>query len=395
MHHPASYYQQLLAKYLEGKCTPEESEELLQWLDTRDSRRTALQAMQEEFERSMTEPAMVPESMSNRVETRLLQEISKNKVVPMHPLRRKKWMVAAAVMTGVAVAAGFYMYTAHRVQPAVVKQIASVADIKPGSDKAILTLADGTQVTLDSAGNQVIVQGGTKVKQLNGQLLYETDGQTTQAETYNTLNVPRGGQFKLVLPDGSTVWLNAASSLRYPTAFTGSTRTVEIKGQAYFEVAQNSNKPFIVKAENTTIQVLGTGFDIMSYPDEKEQRTTLVEGAVKVKVGTIEKYLKPGQQVALNNETGEATVHDADVQGVIAWKTGFFEFDNVSLPTILRQLGRWYDLDIVNKFAYNNSRLGGRISRNLPLSEILPMLKSAGADFTLNGRTLIVAPSAK
>ncbi|WP_291912269.1 FecR family protein [Chitinophaga sp. CB10] len=394
MHHPASYYQQLLAKYLEGKCTPEESEELLQWLNTKESRRTALQAMQEEFERSMTEPAIVPESMSNRVETRLLQEISRDKEAPVHQLRRRKWMVAAAVMTGVVVAAG-YLYNNNRSKPAVVKQIASVADIKPGSDKAILTLADGTQVTLDSAGNQVIVQGGTKVKQQNGQLLYETDGQTTQAETFNTLNVPRGGQFKLVLPDGSTVWLNAASSLRYPTAFTGNTRTVEIKGQAYFEVAQNSNKPFIVKAAGTTIQVLGTGFDIMSYADEKEQRTTLVEGAVKVKAGTIEKYLKPGQQVALDNETGVATVQDADVQGVIAWKTGFFEFDNVSLSTILRQLGRWYDLDIVNKFANNNSRLGGRISRNLPLSEILPMLKSAGAEFTLNGRTLVVTPSAK
>ncbi len=394
MHHPASYYQQLLTRYLDGNCTPAEVEELLAWLNTPEARRAALTTMQEDFERTMSTPVSVPEAMSNRVETRLLQEISKNKVVPMYQQRRKKWLAAAAAMTALVVSAGYFIKH-HRVQPAVVQPIVHVTDIKPGSDKAILTLADGTQVTLDSAGHQVIAQGGTQIRQKNGQLQYVAAGNATQAVIYNMLRVPRGGQFKLVLPDGTTVWLNAASSLRYPTAFTDGTRTVEIEGQAYFEVAQNSNKPFMVQAGKTTIQVLGTGFDIMSYPDEKEQRTTLVDGAVKVISGKTEKILKPGQQVALDNETGVATVQDADVQGVIAWKTGFFEFDNVSLATVLRQLGRWYDLDIDNRYLHNNARLGGRISRNLPLSEILPMLKSAGADFHLNGRTLTVTAAEK
>ncbi|NIG57429.1 FecR family protein [Chitinophaga sp. Cy-1792] len=395
MHHPADYYQQLMARYLEGTCTPEEAQELLEWLDSSESRRLGLDMMRYEFERAMSEPVSVPEAMSSRIEMRLLQEISKKKKTPVYQLHGRKWIAAAAAMAAAIVATGLWVRRQPHTAPKVEAVAMKVQDARPGTDKAILTLADGSKVTLDSAGNQVIVQGGTQVKQKNGQLLYESAGNTTQAVTYNMLAVPRGGQFKIVLPDGSTVWLNSASSLRYPTAFTGATRTVEIQGQAFFEVAQNSDKPFIVQADKTSILVLGTGFDIMSYPDEKEQRTTLVSGSVKVKVGNTEKYLKPGQQVALDHTTGVATVQDADVQGVIAWKTGFFEFENTGLSVILRQLGRWYDLDIEDNFTNSTCRLGGRISRNLPLSEILPMLKSAGADFKIHGRTLTVTAAAK
>jgi transmembrane sensor len=386
MNQPEDYQQALLQKYLDGQCSPEEIATLYSWLLSSDAHKPLLAVMHQDFERIMKAQQVVPEELSNRMEMRLLESIGREKVVKMRASRRWKWVAAASV--AVLLATGITLF--YRLQPPAppVLAVKAAEDVKPGSNKAELVLADGSVVTLDSAGNQVIQQGGTKVEQKNGELQYAAAG-SKESIGYNMLKVPRGGQFTIVLPDGTQVWLNSASSLRYPTAFSGNERTVEMQGQGYFEVKKNARQPFIVKVNSMEVQVLGTGFDIMAYDDEEELRTTLVSGAVKVKQGAVEKYLKPGQQAAIDNSTGVMSVRNADIQGVVAWKTGFFEFDNANINVILRQLARWYDIDVDTK-TVDNRLFGGRINRNLPLSEMLSLLGSSGAKFSLQGRKLTV-----
>ncbi len=382
--------EKLLQKYLDGQCTVAETEELYAWLHSSGAHRSLLAAMQREFEKTMGEHHDIPSEISDRIETRLLQDISRDKVVKIHSRTRIRWAVAAAAL--LLLGSGLYYMTTVSPRKTFTTSNSTVADtgdIAPGTNKAILILANGDVVTLDSAGNQVIDQGQTQVRQKNGQLEYAVQG-NSDAVVYNTLTVPRGGQFNIVLPDGSHVWLNAASSMRYPTAFNGDRREVELQGQGYFEVAPNARQPFYVKVNNVEVQVLGTRFDVMAYADEKSINTTLLEGLVNVKNGTVQQKLKPGQQAIVDPASGIMVVRAADVDQVIAWKTGFFEFDNASLGDILRQLARWYDIDVSYNQTGNERLFGGRISRGLPLSDILHMLEANGPTFLLSGRKLTV-----
>jgi ferric-dicitrate binding protein FerR (iron transport regulator) len=338
----------------------------------------------------MQHPQQVPAALSDRVEARLMQDINRKKIRPLF----SRYRIAAAAVILLVMAGGFWWVASvsrTAQQASSDKEMAAVNkgnDVAPGTSKAVLTLADGSTVTLDSAGNQVIPQGKTLVQQNNGQLQYAAEGKG-EAIGYNTLSVPRGGQFNIVLPDGSHVWLNSASTLRFPTAFAGKQRMVELQGQGYFEVKKDAAHPFIVKVNTTEVQVLGTRFDIMAYADEKSLNTTLLEGAVRMKQGVIQQQLAPGQQAVLDYASGRMSVRPADVDEVVAWKTGFFEFDNAAISTIMRQLSRWYDIEI--SYQNNSNRLfGGRISRNLPLSDILHMLEANGAKFSLEGRRLMV-----
>lgn len=375
-------HEKLLQRYLDGDCSPEEAVQLMEWLRQSGAHRQVLQRMQHEFSGLVATPPEISPEVSRRMEDRLLESIRTTRVRRL-PVRR--WVAAAAILALLGTGALLFLTrpSIHQT-PIVQTQPTSAADIAPGSDKAELTLADGTVVTLDSAGNQVIRQGETLVRQQNGRLLYSNG--TRQAVGYNTLTVPRGGQFQIVLPDGSRVWLNSTSRLRFPTAFSESKRVVELEGQGYFDVSKNAQKPFIVQTRAANVEVLGTGFDVMAYPDEKTMNTTLVEGAVRVKDVT----LRPGQQARLEHATGTITVAPADVQQAIAWKTGFFEFDNADIDDILRQAARWYDVDVVYKGNAKKLLFGGRISRNLPLSELLKMLEAHGAKFSMEGRNLIV-----
>jgi len=386
------HYEQLLQRYLEGSCTPEEAAVLYNWLKSSDAHRPLLARLQQEFEQVINEPHEVPAAVSDRIEARLLQNISRNKIVPLrHPWR---WAAVASVLMLLLAGSVYWFYKtdkSHNIASnmALSKKGVIGSDVAPGTNKAVLTLADGTTVELDSAGNQVLQQGKTTVQQRNGRLEYAAQGKG-EAIGYNTLVVPRGGQFNIVLPDGSHVWLNAASRLKYPTAFTGKERVVELQGQGYFEIAHNADQPFIVDVNNTHIQVLGTRFDIMAYPDEQSLNTTLLEGAVRVQSGERQQLLKPGQQSVLEYTTGQMFVRPADIDQTIAWKTGFFEFDNAGMNVIMRQVARWYDVDVAYGNGKNSRLFGGRISRSLPLSEILHMLEANGAKFSLEGRRLTV-----
>ncbi|MFY0254059.1 FecR family protein [Chitinophaga sp. 30R24] len=388
MNQPENKQEALLQKYLNGECDPEEIAILYSWLFSSDKHKHLLSVMKDDFERVLQQQPVLPEEISNRIEMRLLQSIDSRKVNLVPRSRWWGWAAAAAVALLLTTAGAYYYYRIPDKVAASAVAASTITDIMPGTNKAVLTLADGSVVTLDSAGNQVIQQGGTRVQQANGKLQYAmADGKAPVG--FNTLKVPCGGQFTIVLSDGTQVWLNSASSLRYPTSFTGKERVVEMQGQGYFAVKQNAHQPFVVKVNNTEVQVLGTDFDIMAYLDEEEMRTTLVSGAVKVKQGSTEKYLKPGQQAAIDNNTGVMEVRKADISSVTAWKTGFFEFDNTNIYTIMRQLARWYDIEIDTKNG-DNKLYGGRINRNLPLSEMLSLLESSGAKFILEGKKLTV-----
>lgn len=391
MSQTTEYYEKLLQKYLDGLCNAAETEELYTWLQSSDSRRPLLNNLQQEFEKVLSSRHEMPVEISDRMETRLLQQISHNYVVSISGKLVRRWTIAAAI-AGLLLAGGIFYYNQPRQIPSTPAQspaAVAVATVAPGTNKAVLTLANGDVVTLDSTGNQIITQGNSTVRQKNGQLQYAANGDVSQV-VYNTLTVPRGGQFNIVLPDGTHVWLNAASSLRYPTSFNGKERIVEIQGQGYFEVMKNEKQPFVVKVKDMEVQVMGTAFDVMAYEDEKNYNTTLINGAVNVKHGNNEQRLKPGLQAVLNIATGDMNIRPVDVDQVIAWKTGFFEFDNARLTDIMKQISRWYDIDVNYDQPENDRLYGGRISRNLPLSEILHMLEANGPKFTLSGKKLTV-----
>jgi ferric-dicitrate binding protein FerR (iron transport regulator) len=263
----------------------------------------------------------------------------------------------------------------------VVTQPAYKTDVAPGTNKAILTLASGKQIVLDNASKgNLATEGATNIIQLNnGELAYEAgSGGSAGAVAYNTIATPKAGQYVIQLPDGSKVWLNAASSLRFPVVFTGKSRVVEMTGEAYFEIAANARQPFKVKTGQQEIQVLGTHFNISAYADDKTVNTTLLEGSVRVTNGEETQYLNPGQQAQADNRY-IALVYKPDIEEVMAWKNGIFRFNESSVEAVMKQLSRWYNVEVVYE---NNSRSStqfvGTIPRNVPLSEVLHLLELTG-----------------
>jgi transmembrane sensor len=372
--HP-SRIEYLLSRYANKSCSREELEELFTYIG--EGNHEALDRyMEEVYQTNNTVPELDFEDIYAQI------------LAPAPVVRAGIFtfgrVAAAAVLLLLAGTA--YLFTMNK-QPE--KPIATIThtDIAPGMNKAVLTLGDGSTVTLDSAGNQEIKQG---IRKQNGQLLY-----TAQAHDgivhYNKLSTPRGGQFKIVLPDGTKVWLNSASTLRYPTAFTGTQRTVELEGQGYFEVAKNAAQPFKVMVGHMEVQVLGTDFDIMAYPDESTVNTTLLTGSVQVKDGQTLKLLTPGQQAVVSADA--ITVKNADLKKVTAWKNGLFVFNNMALPAILREMARWYDVEIVYAAKPSEELYGGGIGRNLNLSGVLDLLEASGYNhFRIEERKVIVLP---
>lgn len=266
-------------------------------------------------------------------------------------------------------------------------------DVAPGGDKAILTLADGSTVVLDDAQNGTLAQqGSSKVIKLGGKLVYDPANKNSKEIVYNTITTPNGGQYQLELPDGSLVWLNATSSIHFPTSFAGKERRVEITGEAYFEIAKNRDMPFIVTVNNAEVQVLGTHFNVNAYNDEENVKTTLLEGSVKFVSGDNINMLKPGQQSQLTNNGLIKLVSNVDVEEVVAWKNGMFDFENAGIETVMRQLARWYDVEI----EYNGKTddlFIAEMRRNIKLSDALKALELTGkVKFDIQGKKIIVMP---
>lgn len=268
--------------------------------------------------------------------------------------------------------------------------------IGPGGNRAILTLDNGSTINLETASTDTAIKEGITsiTKQADGQLSYKLLNEKPSHNFYNRLVTPRGGQFRVILSDGTKIWLNAASSIRYPVAFTGNERKVEITGEAYFEVAKNASMPFKVKiGERAEVEVLGTHFDINAYGDESTTNTTLLEGSVKFTGLAVENSIMivPGEQAQLN-ESNQIKVNKLpDAEQVISWKNGSFDFTNANLEMVMRQLARWYNVEIVFEDTIPTKRFNGEIQRTLEMSQVIRLLEKNGVHSRLEGRKLIVA----
>ena len=315
---------------------------------------------------------------------------------------RLSWR-SAAMWTGLLVMSGLgvYIYNRGGTKPeAGVTVAVKRADLPPGGNRAILTLSGGRRIILDSVQpGDLAQQGGVQISKTDsGKLSYHSIPKLqdqASAILYNTLSTPRGGQYQLTLPDGTKVWLNAASSITYPTGFTGNTRTVQMTGEVYIEIAKNAVQPFIVRTGGVDIQVMGTSFNVNAYEDEPSLQTTLVTGSVKVKFSGDGIILKPGQQAIVvsagQQQKGQGIkIQPADIEQTLAWKNGSFYLKHTPLAEALRQISRWYDVDVVYEKGIPAIFLGGEIKRDLSLSQMLDGLGAMGVSFRIEKKRLIV-----
>ena len=334
-----------------------------------------------------------PESTeSNEEEDQRLQQILANiklqQQLPAKPVRRKlyTWLSAAAA-TFLIVGSVIYFSKDDSLE----KQ-AAVANLQPGKNKAVLTLANGSHITLDGAKNgDLAKQGGVQiVKTKDGQVVYTADNQTTSAGEENSIETPNGGQYMVILPDHSKVWLNAGSSLKYPVSFDQSkNRLVKLTGEAYFEVAKDKTHPFIVKTAQQEVEVLGTHFNINSYSDEPATLTTLLEGSVKVSTNATYKIIKPGEQAALS--AGSFKIGTANIEETLAWKNGYFRFNDEKIESVMRKIARWYDVQVEFKGDLSTEEYNGKISRFKNIAEVLEMLGETNTvHFKIEGRRILV-----
>jgi transmembrane sensor len=404
-------------KYIrEENLTPEETVMLYTWLNAAPGREAMLESIKNGDEETMANlsrlHAIGQELDPKRVITRLELEghfQASDSSVPIlvtNPTssgrRSRPWLAAASVIVLLGAASWWVM--SHRPAPATpAVHVTVAADVRPGGNKAMLTLADGRQIALDSAANGVLAaQQNMTVSKLSGsQLAYQHAATTTtMALAYNILSTPKAGQFSLTLADGTRVWLNNASTLRYPVAFTGVARSVEITGEGYFEVAKDAVHPFRVVVHKgasdtgpiSTIEVLGTAFNVMAYEDEPTECTTLISGSVRFSRGNHSALLHVDEQSALDDNGALHVIPNVNVQEVTAWKNGYFHFDHSSLENTMRQLARWYDIDVHYEGQLLPQQFMGKIQRNLPLSVILKGLENDQIHFKLQGRELTVMP---
>lgn len=436
----SDYFLQLLDKYLLETITAEENSKFFELLE--------LPAFQEMFKEhvglSLAEALLLkqPEAgitvhVRERLNARIMadQEQPSSKIIRLWHAAWFRYAAAVILIAGVATA---WLMSSNWQSGTDLSEKINPSDILPGRERAVLTLADGTTITLDSAGNGTIARQGNAsiVKLANGEIRYDLKGLSQGDIMMNTMSTPRGGQYRLQLPDGSTVWLNAASSIMYPAAFVGNSRKVKVRGEVYMEVAQDKDKPFIVDVDGKTIvQVLGTRFNINSYEDDGHIKTTLVEGSIKVLNSTDSNQeaagqggkfgqpsqasgnngssviLKPGQQalqsvnpVAVTQkfeQQSKTSATDAkrhiivasavDVDQVLAWKNGYFSFNNTDLREVARQMERWYDIEVAFEGGIGAMSLTGEMDRGVSLSGIQRFLNQYGFQTILKGRKLIVS----
>lgn len=315
------------------------------------------------------------------------QQQSPARTIPLF----RYWAVASVAVLLFA-AFGIYLWN-NNIKNTSSQEVVAVtqpAEIQPGHTGAWLTIKDGSKILLDTIKNGTIaLQSGVTAKIVNGTLIYEGVG---SEPVYNVMETPKGRDYHLVLPDGSQVWLNASSSIRYPIAFTGKERKVEISGEAYFEVVKNTARPFrVVINERSSVEVLGTSFNINAYSNENSINTTLIEGSVKLTNNNHHALLKPGQQARVKD--GIDIYNDVNIDQVMAWKNGLFDFEGQTMPEVMRQLERWYDIDIdMEDGVKNNIEFTGGISRGVTLGQLLEAWRYLDIKYTLEGRKLTIKP---
>jgi ferric-dicitrate binding protein FerR (iron transport regulator) len=340
-------------------------------------------------------------TMPDEAAASVLQNILQTNETAVLPGKRKSVFIS---WTRVAAAAGVILFISAaaywvlseqnngKLTASAVVPMKQAATVLPGGNHAMLTIGDGSTIVLDSINNGNIQRGGVTINKQGGLLVYAGSlaAKAHTAVVYNTLTTPRGGQYKVVLADGTRVWLNASSSLHFPTAFTGKERNVELTGEAYFEVAGNKEKPFHVNVNGIDVEVLGTHFNINAYADETAVKTTLLEGSVRVVSGGTAGLLRPGEQGVLNKKGTGIEIKKVDMNEVIAWKNGLFQFDGADIKSIMRQIGRWYDVEIEYSGEVSKRRFEGKISRDAQLSDVLKILELSNVKFSVEGKRIVV-----
>lgn len=377
----------MIQKYVAGKANADEIKFLETYYEHFEKEHDILESMSAEekqtFEAELHHLVQHPST------------INTGKVAKLFTIQR----IAAAAVLVIICATSLYFYTVKTEKPAlkaVVQPKPAEDDIAPGRNTAILTLSDGTKVNLDSAGNgRIASQAGLNITKRGSQLIYSSGkaGSSPDDMVYNVIETPRGGEYMVMLPDGTKVWLNAASKLKYPAAFAGNERTVELQGEAYFEVASNKKMPFRVKTNLQSVEVLGTHFNINSYSDESSIRTTLLEGSVKVSLGNqrAARFLKAGEQSSVRSGVSSIGVTAVNVEEIVAWKNGYFLFNNEDIESVMRKISRWYNVDIDYKGKIPEGGFGGAVSKSKNISEVLRILELTKAvHFKVQGRRVTV-----
>lgn len=369
----------LLRGHINGTLSSEEKLQLVQFLDNRENLQKWNGLIGKLYEETTSDTADYREEDLEKMIQYILNYAAYQTPAPVLRNRfvSRYWLRYAAVAI-IFMGIGSYFYF-NRISTGLVQTVKKLPvqqDMQPACRKAILTLSDGRKIELDSSARQTINDGELAIQNKNGTLSYGN----SDVIAYNTMSTPKGGQYKVTLPDGTRVWLNAASSISFPTSFPGNSRVVSITGEAYFEVFKNAAKPFTVKTYNGEITVLGTSFNVNSYTDEPGVKTSLLEGSVRIK----NIVLKPGQAL----KAGEIVTTDLDQD--LAWKNDVFSFYNVKLVDAMRQISRWYDVEVFYEGKFDDIELGGEIGRNLTLKQVLYGLKDKELHFKLDDKRLTI-----
>lgn len=370
----------LLHKHIKGSLSDEEKLQVLQFLRKGENLQVWNELLSKLYEDHQGDTiAHKEEDVERMIQFVLDYSTQKSPEVPLllNPLKKTRWFsYAAAVLIFACIGAYLFYDTGEKKIVQRERKATLQSDLLPGSQKAILTLSNGKIIALDSNDQQTITDGKVVIRNRNGTLTYGH----SEVVVYNTMSTPKGGQYRLNLSDGTNVWLNAASSISFPTSFPSHTRIVNITGEAYFEVSKNPGKPFIVKTYKDEITVLGTSFNVNSYPGESNVKTSLLEGSVYI--DTV--ILKPGEAYS------SGRISSTDLDQDVAWKIGVFNFHHVKLADAMRQIARWYDVDVRYEGKFNNTELGGEIGRNLTLQQLLSGLEDKELQFDLKGKMLTV-----
>ncbi|MCW3464764.1 FecR family protein [Chitinophaga nivalis] len=385
----------LISRSQQGRLTADEQEQLDAWIAASDENRQLWITLNDQDVLQQNVRAMARFDENAALARFLSNKPVRSNVHRMRFLYTWKW--AAALLVLVLGVSSYFLLTHHAQNRDLLGRKSVRQDIPPGRNGAILTLADGTQLVLDSLGDgSVATQNGTQISLNNNELKYDATA-ATGAVAYNTITTPKGRQYHVILPDGTEVWLNAASSIQYPVAFKGQERSVKISGEIYFEVAARSWQPFVVETNQMKLEVLGTSFNVNTYDDEKTIRTTLLTGAVKISpMHTAQpKVLVPGQTADLSrpdaSQGATLTITETPDPGkIIAWKNGLFNFDGMDLYSVMRQLERWYNIEIQYVGKPENVIFKGKMHRHTNLSDVLEVLETMDVNFELKGNTLYV-----
>ncbi|MEC3879284.1 FecR family protein [Parapedobacter sp. 10938] len=364
---------ELAEKWADGTISPEEQAQLDRWLLSKNEGPLLWEGIDTD-----------EEALRTRLKKQLLQRIQR----PRSQMRRFVASAAAAIVV-LAALAGYYRFVSHGDGP----QLADTQPIVPGADRAFLTLADGQTIEL-APDQETLVIVGTELGYPNGRSI----GVALDAESldWNTISTPNGGKYKIRLPDSSLVWLNAGSSLRFPSMFSSEGRHVELRGEAFFDIAERRDKQdqkisFTVSTEHQSVEVRGTQFNVSAYEDDGQTQTTLLEGSIHIHVGQYVYPIQPVQQAVLINGSDRPGINQADTAAAVAWKNNLFRFKGLDIGAVMKQIARWYDVDIAYVGKITDQQLTGYVSRDLPIGNVLAMLEEiSNMQFDIQGRTVTV-----